>query len=155
MFQSWALVLQTDPRVENPGESQKKLGPLRFFLCACAFSYSSKTIVKAMSSQTTEEQKKKLHLLLSNSSMEGELSLEPEHFTVAAFGNRWERLDAKSKQMFFAKVFVKREVSLRDYWDAVLYGSSWRSQDALHLSSVFSVLYIHALVAVPTTSPIR
>ncbi|KAL8180808.1 UNVERIFIED_CONTAM: hypothetical protein K2H54_034379 [Gekko kuhli] len=49
-------------------------------------SYSSKTIAKATSNQTVEEQQKKLYLLLSSCYKEGELSLQPEKVTVAALG---------------------------------------------------------------------
>ncbi|XP_077164506.1 adhesion G-protein coupled receptor G4 isoform X2 [Paroedura picta] len=48
-------------------------------------SYSSKTIIKATSNQTVEEQEKNLRLLLSSCYMGGDLSLEPENFTVTAF----------------------------------------------------------------------
>ncbi|XP_054851808.1 adhesion G-protein coupled receptor G4 [Eublepharis macularius] len=48
-------------------------------------SYSSKSIIKAMSNLTAEEQKEKLHHLLGRCYMEGELSLEPGNVTVAVF----------------------------------------------------------------------
>ncbi|XP_060105114.1 adhesion G-protein coupled receptor G4 [Heteronotia binoei] len=46
--------------------------------------YSSKTIVKTTSNQTAKEQEEKLHVLLSHTYREEELSLEPDHPTVAA-----------------------------------------------------------------------